>query len=382
MNNEHQKHAKLARAHTNEFARCELAILGTDCSTIRQLAYTLIHKLANHKTGYADADHKTENAHGHSVSAIGNGAFAEYTNKVSFTRVDMKKEATAFEKRMWLNDCELVLLNGNHFPSAKQVLVIDAAKPMVQKLDRLADVQLILLKDADVHIPEAIQQHLPRFSSIPQLSIRDTDSIAMFIEQYIEHQLPEVYGLVLAGGKSTRMGTDKSSLQYHGVSQRNYVSRLLSSYCEKVFLSANHEQAKDSAFDLPCIEDSFLGLGPVGGILSAFQRYPGKAWLTIACDLPFINADTISYLVQHRNPGKMATAFMDAENQFPEPLITIWEPRAYSQLLLFLSQGYSCPRKTLINSDVELLQAPDASTFKNVNTTEEYTKPKYIEQQA
>ena len=63
----------------------------------------------------------------------------------------------------------------------------------------------------------------------------------------------------------------------------------------------------------------------------------------------------------------MATAFYDSDNKFPEPLITIWEARAYPILLQFLSQGYSCPRKVLINSDIELLAAPNVSELKNVN---------------
>jgi molybdenum cofactor guanylyltransferase len=62
---------------------------------------------------------------------------------------------------------------------------------------------------------------------------------------------------------------------------------------------------------------------------------------------------------------------MDSDSRFPEPLITIWEPRAYPLLLQFLSQGYSCPRKVLINSDVELLQVPDVQAIQNVNYPEQ-----------
>ena len=67
----------------------------------------------------------------------------------------------------------------------------------------------------------------------------------------------------------------------------------------------------------------------------------------------------------------MATAFRSPVNAFPEPLIAIWEPRSYPVLLQFLAQGYSCPRKVLINSPVELLEAPNPLALKNVNTPEE-----------
>ena len=75
--------------------------------------------------------------------------------------------------------------------------------------------------------------------------------------------------------------------------------------------------------------------------------------------------------MQHRQPGRAATAFQSPENEFPEPLITIWEPRSYGPLLRFLSLGYSCPRKTLINSDIELLRAPRPEELRNINTPDE-----------
>jgi molybdopterin-guanine dinucleotide biosynthesis protein A len=74
--------------------------------------------------------------------------------------------------------------------------------------------------------------------------------------------------------------------------------------------------------------------------------------------------------------SSIATAFNSPDNEFPEPLITIWEPKSYSILLSFLAQGYSCPRKVLINSDVNLLQAPNPEALTNVNTPEDLEKVK------
>jgi molybdopterin-guanine dinucleotide biosynthesis protein A len=272
-----------------------------------------------------------------------------------------------------LNDCDLVLINGNHFAASKQILVLDPAKSLQNKLEKLTNVQLILLKGHTGAIPDYITNHLPGFSTNPELSFNDTNAIIAFVSGFLQQQIPAINGLVLSGGKSTRMGSDKGEIQYHGTTQRRHVFNLLAAHCKEVFVSCNGEQAKTIA-DLPIIQDSFLGLGPLGGILSAFQQNPNVAWLTVACDLPLLSTDIIQYLINSRNPSKMATAFLDAEGVFPEPLVTIWEPRAYPVLLQFLSQGYSCPRKALINSDVKILKAPDAFAFKNVNTTEEYNE--------
>ena len=63
---------------------------------------------------------------------------------------------------------------------------------------------------------------------------------------------------------------------------------------------------------------------------------------------------------------------MDSEGVFPEPLITIWEPKSYPLLLQYLGQGYSCPRKVLINTEVKLVEPPEKKELFNANHPEEY----------
>ncbi len=371
-NSNHQKHAKLARPTSGEWGRNELAILGTDCNSIKQLVYAIIQQLPAYKIGYADADHKGADTNRQGISAITAGAYADYINKISFTQLNINSQPSTFQKKALLHDCDLIMVNGNHFTAAKQIIVIDDKKPLEKKLDKLTDVQLILLKDTADGIPGYILKQVSNFPAIPIFSFSNTEVIISHVEKIIQQQIPAVNGLVLSGGKSTRMGSDKGAIQYYDKSQREHVYELLAPFCNETYISCNREQAVSISMAMPLMEDTFLGLGPAGGILSAFQQNPNVAWLTIACDLPFINAEVIQYLISHRNPSKMATAFLDAEGEFPEPLVTIWEPRAYSVLLQFLSQGYSCPRKALLHSDVEILKAPDTFAFKNINTTEEY----------
>ena len=193
--------------------------------------------------------------------------------------------------------------------------------------------------------------------------------------------MKNLYGLVLTGGKSTRMNRDKASLEYHGKKQSAFCYELLTRFCDKVFISNRRDQDKEEGqrgypqiHDLPVYE----GIGPVAGILSAMTEYPDVAWLTLACDLPFVNQKTIQHLMDHRNPKKVATAFVSTSDNLPEPLCAIYEPHAKDLLLSFFSGGKSCPRKFLINSDVELLTQPDPNALTNVNTVEEYEKIKKI----
>ncbi|GEO02643.1 hypothetical protein AAE02nite_03070 [Adhaeribacter aerolatus] len=368
----HQKHTQLARPNIGYFGRAELAILGTPCGNIKKLAFAITQALADKvKIAYVDADHKSADAEaitGQDLSsALGHGAAMEYTDKITFQRFDSKVGWNEYEREALFRQADLVLVNGNHFPAQAQIIVIDPAKPLDKKLDKLTRVKLILLQAGITEIPAFIQNQVVDFAQIPVYRIEDTAQIAAFVADYYLATIPPLHGLVLAGGKSTRMQQDKGLLQYHGLDQRTHVHQLLSKYCTEVYVSCNATQVSEVAGKLPYLEDKFLNLGPKGGILTALQSNPNAAWLTVACDLPFLTTDTLEYLVQHRDSTKMATAFYDTEGKFPEPLLTIWEPRSYAQLLQFLSLGYSCPRKALINSDVKLLTIPNVGELRNVN---------------
>ncbi len=164
------------------------------------------------------------------------------------------------------------------------------------------------------------------------------------------------------------MGTDKGLLAYHGKSQRDFAVEMLNKMNFKTFLSVRKEQ---NIKNIITIEDTFLGLGPFGAICSAFQHDPNSAWLVLATDLPFVDKKIIQQLLKKRDPSKIATAIKGKGKQFPEPLITIWEPKAYPIMLNYLSQGISCPRKVLINSDIEIVEIDDRY-ITNVNTPEDF----------
>ncbi|WP_233219251.1 NTP transferase domain-containing protein [Adhaeribacter arboris] len=375
----HQKHVSLSRPTLGSFGRTELAILGTPCGNIKKLAFAITQNLsAKLKIAYVDADHKSADAaasNGPDVNtALAYGSFLEYTDKITFQRLDYRTNWNEYQQKAFFQSADLILVNGNHFLAQAQVIVIDPAKPLEKKLDKLTNVQLILLQEGVMKVPDFIQAHLKDTAQIPVYSIEDPENITRSIYSYYLKSIPPLNGLVLAGGKSTRMQSDKGLLRYHEQDQRTHVYHMLRSFCAEVFISCNAAQAVDLEGRLPYLEDRFLNLGPQGGILTALQYNPNAAWLAVACDLPFLSKETLDYLVQHRDPTKMATAFYDSDGKFPEPLLTIWEPRSFPALLQFLSLGYSCPRKALINSDVKLLTIPDTEELRNVNDQQAYNE--------
>jgi molybdopterin-guanine dinucleotide biosynthesis protein A len=181
-----------------------------------------------------------------------------------------------------------------------------------------------------------------------------------------------VYGLLLAGGRSKRMGRDKAALQYHGRAQLERAHDLLQMLVARSFVSVRPDQAGDPlrARFAQIVDEGGLD-GPAAGIRAAQKAHPDAAWLVLACDLPWLDAATLQQLIARRDPAKLATAFRSRHDGLPEPLCAIYEPRSGAALQEFLAAGGHCPRKFLINSDTLLLDQPDTKALDNVNTPQE-----------
>lgn len=184
---------------------------------------------------------------------------------------------------------------------------------------------------------------------------------------------PVLYGLVLAGGRSTRMHRDKAALAYHGRSQLAETFERLGTVATRVFVSVRADQVTEplrSAF--PQIVDRQEFGGPLAGILSAQATHPDAAWIVVACDLPFLDARVLQHLAAHRDRAALATAFRSAHDSLPEPLCAIYEPHSRAPLAAYAAAGRSCPRKFLIESGATLLELPDPHALDNVNSAADY----------
>ena len=374
----HTKHANITRPALGQFGRREWAILGTPCGHIKELAYALTKGLqAAYKVAYVDADHASaDEAAGRLGGALGHGATLEYTDMITHHRFDRKAELNKHQYRTLFNEQDLVLVNGNHFRADRQIVVIDPVKEksLRKRMEQLTQVELILYADGAERPFAFFREAFPDWQELPQWSLTATDRTAAFLRKQLH--IPPLHGLVLAGGKSQRMGQDKGLIDFHGKPQREYMADILSNFCAETHISCRPEQVTGLPEDYRALPDTFSGLGPFGAIASAFRQNPNAAWLVVACDLPLLDEETLRQLVDARNPSGVATAFNSPVNEFPEPLIAIWEPRAYPVLLQFLAQGYSCPRKVLINSPVALIDAVKPDALMNVNHPEELAQVK------
>jgi molybdenum cofactor guanylyltransferase len=179
-------------------------------------------------------------------------------------------------------------------------------------------------------------------------------------------------GLILSGGQSKRMGHDKSLIEYHNVSQREYLFNMLRNFCAAVFTSCKITHTVPIRFNpLP---DQYHFDSPLNGILTALSHDAIAAWLTVPIDMPLIDVEIISYLISKRDPAKIATCFYDSDGKNPEPLVAIWEPRAYPLMLDFYKRGKISPRDFLKHEDAHVIEIPDRNALVNINSPEELDK--------
>src|SRR6185437_8536571 len=182
-----------------------------------------------------------------------------------------------------------------------------------------------------------------------------------------------LYGLVLAGGRSTRMQRDKAALEYAGRRQLECAIELASPRVERLFVCVRRDETGDRLrARFPQIIDSGEVEGPIAGIVAAQSRYPDAAWLVLACDLPLLDAPTLRHLLRSRRPERQATAYRSSHDGLPEPLCAIYEPSSREAIRTYIAGGRDCPRKILLNSNTALLDQPAPGALDNVNTPKEY----------
>ena len=362
------KHDKITRPNYGAYGRVEYAVLGTKCGIIQELCQKIAQQLTNKKTAYLDADHGSV----HNDKNIDSPFCIKYTDQITHHRFEQYDKINHFQQKKAFNDCDLILVNGNHFKAKKQVVILDPEKEksLYKRRDQLTDIVLFITMTATTYFPPFLDELHPNARKIRQLNIRQTDEIVSFFSQLLVEEQAPLYGLVLAGGKSRRMGEDKGKINIKGQDARRHLYGLLNRVCDQTYISGRSDQ-KQEISSLPFIPDRMYQMGPFGAIITAFMHNPNVAWLVVATDLMLLEPESLEQLVKGRDTSKIATAFHNEATGFPDPLCTIWEPKSYAHLLEFMRLGYSCPRKVLINSDLCTIEPANSQWLFNVNTPED-----------
>ncbi len=188
--------------------------------------------------------------------------------------------------------------------------------------------------------------------------------------------MSELCGLVLAGGRSSRMGRDKAELSHpdgRSLARRCY-DLLGGAGCGPVVLSLRADQELPAGFfDLAVVETvRDEGGGPMAGMVAAFRSRPEADWLVVACDLPRLDVETLETLVSARATDETFLAYRSEFDGLPEPLCAFYSKEALPVLERALEDDLRCPRKVLVRSDCRLLDPVTPRALDNANTPEDW----------
>jgi molybdopterin-guanine dinucleotide biosynthesis protein A len=191
-------------------------------------------------------------------------------------------------------------------------------------------------------------------------------------------------GVLLAGGKSTRMGVDKANLQHPagGTLARRTYDLLRAAGCESVVISLRQEQP------LPADLEEFVGTpqleiardpagearGPMAGIVAAMQLAAAENWLVVACDLPHLDLSTLVKLRDAKQAAERWIGYWSEADGLAEPLCAIYAAALLPLLEAALAAGNLSLRKIFAAGEDRLLELPTAGALANANTPVEWAQ--------
>lgn len=190
-----------------------------------------------------------------------------------------------------------------------------------------------------------------------------------------EGKIPGVTGVILAGGESRRMGSDKSLLPIAGARFIDHVYRCLSSLFEEVLIVTN---STGLYADLPCrkVPDLYPGRGSLAGIHSGLRHAGQEKIFVAACDMPFLSADVVRRICQEKDTADIV---VPRSAQGIEPLHALYARAC----LPAVEEAIGAGEKRIVSFFPQVRVAeiagalladcdPQGLSFRNINTPGEY----------
>jgi len=133
--------------------------------------------------------------------------------------------------------------------------------------------------------------------------------------------MSKLIGVILAGGKSKRMGVDKSTMAFREKEMIAYSIDALKKYTDTIYISSNNEEHQQWGY--PVLEDAIKNIGPLSGIYSALIKTQSSI-IVLPCDSPFVESKFIQFLIQEMDSAN--EVFVPSVTGKLEPLFAIYKP--------------------------------------------------------
>lgn len=184
---------------------------------------------------------------------------------------------------------------------------------------------------------------------------------------------------ILAGGKSSRMGSDKGLIELSGKSLAQHVIDAGKTVSDSVYLVANNTEYKN--FRIPVINDLILDKGPMGGIYTALSATKLEWNMFLSCDIPLIKSDILKLLSD--NIQSDYDAIIVKHNNTIEPLCGIYNKSLKDFFQVSIEQEKLSITKALAELKVKYVEIPELESratycFKNINTPQDLKEVKEV----
>lgn len=181
-----------------------------------------------------------------------------------------------------------------------------------------------------------------------------------------------VTGLILAGGRGSRMGyVDKGLQPFRGKPMVTHVIERLSPQVDTVIINANQNAATYAQFGFPVIADEIEGFaGPLAGFERGLAHCATEWMITAPCDSPFLPLDLVARLMRAADKAGASIAYPTTGAQ-TQPIFCLLRATLLPSLREFLASGQRKIDKW--TASLPMIEVPfdEAQAFANINTLEE-----------
>ncbi|HQO50916.1 MAG TPA: molybdenum cofactor guanylyltransferase [Bacteroidales bacterium] len=187
-----------------------------------------------------------------------------------------------------------------------------------------------------------------------------------------------ITGIVLAGGKSNRFGSDKALAVYGELQLIEYSIHVVQPCCDRVVISANSNNYKHLGYNV--VKDNYSNAGPLAGIEASMKMFPSEIYLVASCDIPLINSSIYRKMIQSMKGVQAAVACN--KNGQAEPLIAVYAADVYQTIKDHLEKGHFKANLILEKIRCNYITVDDEVLLRNINTLEQLEQIRELKNKA
>ena len=184
----------------------------------------------------------------------------------------------------------------------------------------------------------------------------------------------KISGLILAGGKSSRMGAHKGGLTLDGMTFTDIIASELMKITPDLLFSCV-ESTENAPHNCTKVYDIYENCGPMGGLHAALKKCDADALIVSACDTPFVRAEVYQLLLDNLGDHDGIVAVSEGRQH---PLTAVYRKKMADIFEKYLKEGNYRLMRALDEADTVYFDLPSdmANMVKNINTPEDYEKIK------